>query len=174
VAIADAALGAAKAVGRDMIGYINLAIDVSPTCDCVGYADRPIVPNIGVFASLDPVAIDTACVDAVTASPGMPGSLAEQNGVAAPGVIKHSACSSLSGNSQFLQLRTGVKNGLGSMEYELEVIGQLESARPYVYNPSPGSPVPIGARLNPIFNRAPFFPERGFERTPSIDFEELR
>ncbi len=44
--------------------HINLAMDISPNCDCHGENDAPILPNIGMFASFDPVAIDQACVDA--------------------------------------------------------------------------------------------------------------
>ena len=67
-AIADGALGAVTAVGKEKCGFINLAIDISPRCDCVGFADMPIVPNLGVFASKDPVAIDMACLDKVRES----------------------------------------------------------------------------------------------------------
>ena len=65
VAIADAALAVEKTVGRDKVGYINMAIDISPACDCTGHAGVPIVPNVGVFASTDAVAIDMACVEAI-------------------------------------------------------------------------------------------------------------
>lgn len=45
--------------------HISLVCDVSPFCDCYGCNDVPIVPDIGMFASFDPVALDHACVDAV-------------------------------------------------------------------------------------------------------------
>lgn len=44
--------------------HINMALDISPNCDCHGENDAPILPNIGMFTSFDPVAIDQACVDA--------------------------------------------------------------------------------------------------------------
>lgn len=47
--------------------HIALVIDVSPNCDCRSENDMPIVPNVGMFASFDPVALDMACVDAVNA-----------------------------------------------------------------------------------------------------------
>ena len=47
--------------------HISLVIDVSPYCDCHAENDAPIVPNVGMFASFDPVALDQACVDAVNA-----------------------------------------------------------------------------------------------------------
>ena len=52
--------------------HISLAIDVSPNCDCHAENDTPIVPDVGMFASFDPVAIDQACIDAVLAQPAMP------------------------------------------------------------------------------------------------------
>ena len=51
--------------------HISLVVDVSPECDCANYNDAPIVPNVGMFASFDPVALDKACVDAVNAMPSM-------------------------------------------------------------------------------------------------------
>ena len=59
--------------------HVSLVVDVSPNCDCHAENDVPIVPNIGMFASFDPVALDMACVDAVNKQPVMAGSfLAEQ------------------------------------------------------------------------------------------------
>lgn len=52
--------------------HISLAIDVSPNCDCHDENDTPIVGDIGMFASFDPVAIDQACIDAVMAQPPLP------------------------------------------------------------------------------------------------------
>lgn len=52
--------------------HISLAIDVSPNCDCHDENDKPIVGDIGFFASFDPVALDQACIDAVMAQPALP------------------------------------------------------------------------------------------------------
>lgn len=49
--------------------HINFIMDVSPNCDCHGENDAPIVPNIGVLASFDPVAIDQASADFVNQAP---------------------------------------------------------------------------------------------------------
>ncbi|MDO4521988.1 MAG: DUF362 domain-containing protein [Eubacteriales bacterium] len=43
--------------------HVTLITDVSPNCDCHGENDAPILPNIGMLASFDPVALDQACVD---------------------------------------------------------------------------------------------------------------
>jgi uncharacterized Fe-S center protein len=50
--------------------FLNFITQVSPACDCYGHADAPIVNDIGICASLDPVALDQACADLVNAAPG--------------------------------------------------------------------------------------------------------
>lgn len=49
--------------------HISLVMDVSPFCDCHAENDSPIVPDVGMFASFDPVALDQACADAVNHQP---------------------------------------------------------------------------------------------------------
>lgn len=53
----------------DRILYINVANNLSVDCDCVAQPEPVRMADIGIFASLDPVALDRACVDAVKASP---------------------------------------------------------------------------------------------------------
>lgn len=63
---------AAKAVtdyAGDKILYISVANNLSVDCDCVATPEPVRMADIGIFASLDPVALDRACVDAVKASP---------------------------------------------------------------------------------------------------------
>ena len=54
--------------------HISLVVDVSPNCDCHAENDVPIVPDVGMFASFDPVALDQACADAVLAQTPAPNS----------------------------------------------------------------------------------------------------
>ena len=49
--------------------HISLICDVSPVCDCYGVNDVPIISDIGMFASFDPVALDLACADACNKMP---------------------------------------------------------------------------------------------------------
>ncbi len=49
--------------------HISLVVDVSPFCDCHAENDVPVVPDVGMFASFDPVALDQACADAVNSQP---------------------------------------------------------------------------------------------------------
>ena len=66
----------AYAVVKDRPAFhISLICDVSPFCDCHAENDVPIIPDVGMLASFDPVALDQACVDAVNAAPTVPGSL---------------------------------------------------------------------------------------------------
>ena len=51
--------------------HINVVNQVSPYCDCHGENDAAIVPDIGIFASFDPVALDKACIDAVNSAPAI-------------------------------------------------------------------------------------------------------
>ena len=64
----------AKAVvdGRPCL-HISLVRDISPNCDCHGENDVPILPDVGMFASFDPVALDQACVDACLEQKPLPG-----------------------------------------------------------------------------------------------------
>ena len=66
----------AKAVldGRENF-HINIVNQVSPFCDCHMNNDAAIIPDIGIFASFDPVALDKACIDAVNAMQKLPNSI---------------------------------------------------------------------------------------------------
>ena len=59
--------------------HINLIVDVSPYCDCHSENDVPIVPNIGMLASFDPVALDLACIDLVNEQSAVHNSRLEEN-----------------------------------------------------------------------------------------------
>jgi uncharacterized Fe-S center protein len=55
--------------------HINVVNQVSPYCDCHGESDAAVVPDIGIFAGFDPVALDKACIDAVNAAPAIGNSI---------------------------------------------------------------------------------------------------
>jgi len=50
---------------KEKIIYINFLIDISPGCDCCSFSNAPIVPDLGVLLSDDPVAVDKASVDLI-------------------------------------------------------------------------------------------------------------
>ena len=54
--------------------HISFIMNVSPECDCWGHNDAAFVPDIGIAASFDPVALDRACADLVMKAPGLHGS----------------------------------------------------------------------------------------------------
>lgn len=51
--------------------YVTFLVNITPDCDCVPWSDAPMVPDIGILASTDPVALDKACYDLVNASEGL-------------------------------------------------------------------------------------------------------
>lgn len=59
--------------------HISIVCDVSPNCDCHAENDIPIIPDVGMFASFDPVALDVACADACNRQPVIAGSILHEN-----------------------------------------------------------------------------------------------
>lgn len=59
--------------------HVSLICDVSPNCDCHAENDIPIIPNVGMLASFDPVALDQACVDLCNKMPVTAGSILADN-----------------------------------------------------------------------------------------------
>ena len=59
--------------------HVSLICDVSPNCDCHSENDIPIIPNVGMLASFDPVALDQACADLCNKMPVMSGSILDDN-----------------------------------------------------------------------------------------------
>lgn len=96
------------------VGFINFLNNVSPDCDCFRWTDAPIVRDIGILASLDPVALDQACVDLVN----------KEHGVSESRLAGHE-----DSNDKFKalypnvdwrrQLAYGEEVGLGTRQYEL-------------------------------------------------------
>ena len=99
--------------------HINFIIDVSPDCDCWDTNDIPLVPDIGIAASSDPVALDKASADLVIASPALAGSTIRENHKNDDLTGKDKF--RLSHPDTFWQagLEHAVKIGLGNTDYEL-------------------------------------------------------
>jgi len=102
--------------------HINFIMNVSPDCDCWDSNDYPIVPDLGIAASFDPVALDKACADLVTAAPALPGSK----------IMEINSDTDMRGKDKFRHthpdtfwqagIEHGVKIGLGNSDYELVTI----------------------------------------------------
>lgn len=97
--------------------HISLVVDVSPFCDCHGENDVAIVPDVGMFASFDPVAIDVACADAVNAQQPAKGSLLDE---CCREHDHHDHFTTIGPNTNWkTAIEHGVKIGLGNDQYEL-------------------------------------------------------
>lgn len=105
--------------------HVSLICDVSPNCDCHSENDIPIIPDVGMLASFDPVALDVACADAVNRMPVIDGSVLSDN---LKQDVHHGE-----GHDHFYMthpdtewkscIEHAVKIGLGSDQYELVDIG---------------------------------------------------
>ena len=98
--------------------FLNFLTDISPACDCYGYNDAPIVHDIGVAASKDPVAIDQASADLVNQQAGTSGSCLTK--CTGPGEDKFRGV--YPNIDWTIQLDHAEKIGLGTRKYELVTI----------------------------------------------------
>ena len=100
--------------------HISLVLDISPNCDCHAENDAPILPNIGMFASADPLALDQACVDACLAATPMPGSQLYDHMHSPDFHDHHDHFKNSTPESEWRScLEHAEKIGLGTREYEL-------------------------------------------------------
>ncbi|MDR0542192.1 MAG: DUF362 domain-containing protein [Dysgonamonadaceae bacterium] len=101
--------------------HINFIMDVSPNCDCWGCNDAAIVPNLGMAASFDPVALDKACADLVTKSGANPNTLLNTR---KQGELQDTDKFKLiHPNTDWLAgLKYAEEIGVGSLEYDLIAI----------------------------------------------------
>lgn len=107
---------------KDKTVFMSFVTDVTPLCDCTPFSDRPIVPNIGILASLDPVAIDQAAVDLVNGAPGNPVSVLKD--ALEPGEDKFRALFPRIDWGH--QLDYAEELGLGTRNYVLEKLDEPE------------------------------------------------
>ncbi len=116
--VIDSVAGVLK-FGSEKIRYINFAFDSPAMCDCVSNASVPVIPDLGIFGSDDPVAIDKACVDAETNAPGLPflNKEGEWTQPIEKGIEKFKALMPMVDPS--LMFEAAIKNKLGNLDYEL-------------------------------------------------------
>ncbi len=116
--IAEYAAGALKGKEKRSL-FINFLTQISPACDCYPFSDAPIVADIGIAASRDPVALDQACVDLLNKSAHLPSSRLEGE-KHYPDKIR-ALYPKLDWERQLIHAQ---EVGLGSREYELvEIAG---------------------------------------------------
>ncbi len=100
--------------------HISLIVDVSPNCDCHAENDAPILPDIGMFASFDPLALDQACADACLKAEPLPNSQLTDNMEREDFCDCHDHFENTTVNSEYKTcLAHAEKIGLGSREYEI-------------------------------------------------------
>lgn len=115
--IVEYAMGAVK--GKECL-HISVICDVSPYCDCHGENDMPVVPNVGILASKDPVALDKACIDLVQEQQMVPGSILWKNsGGKKPADIFKCVQPDTDWQSTFVHAE---KMGFGSSDYILKKV----------------------------------------------------
>jgi uncharacterized Fe-S center protein len=98
--------------------FLNFLMNITPLCDCYPFSDAPIVQDIGIVASDDPVAIDQASVDLVNSQPGNPESALECN--FSPGEDKFRGVAP--DVDWGVQLSHGERIGLGRRTYRLVTV----------------------------------------------------
>ncbi len=100
--------------------HINLMMDISPNCDCHSENDAAILPNIGMAASFDPIALDQACVDLCQQATPIPNSQLGDNLAKPDWHHHHDHFLDSNPNVHWKEtLEHGEKIGIGSREYEL-------------------------------------------------------
>lgn len=117
--VADNTLGVINSFGAENIRYINFAIDITKFCDCQVTVSMPVIPDLGIFGSSDPLAIDKACIDAETNAPGLPflNIHGQWTQPLEPGIEKFKALNRLVDTTWLIN--AAAKNKLGSIDYEL-------------------------------------------------------
>ena len=95
--------------------YITSLLSVTPLCDCWGFSTPAIVPDVGIMAASDIVAIEQASLDAIDYRNYIPGSLPEQMTMGDKGHLFER----IHRKDPYLQVETAAEIGLGSRRYEL-------------------------------------------------------
>ena len=104
------------------VGYFNILVNIVPHCDCMESSDPPIVEDIGILASRDPVALDRASVDLVNGRPGLPSSNFGKRFDAIPaGSDKFGKIHNI--NWEY-QLNYAEKLGIGTQAYDIVDLSQ--------------------------------------------------
>lgn len=115
----DSAAAILSGLGKKFFG-INLLLDITPDCDCWNRTELPIVPDLGILAGTDPVALDQASYDLIVASPGYPGSKMEGSDGIHPGGDKvRSVYPKIDSEAYFKTVR---RANIGNSDYEIEDI----------------------------------------------------
>lgn len=106
--LAHAARAVMNTFGPGKVAFLNFVQDVTPLCDCAAPAGLPLVADVGVLASLDPVAIDRASLDLIDQAPALD-----------PALRGPDRLGRLKGTSSLVQMEVAAELGMGELRYEL-------------------------------------------------------
>jgi len=116
--LAESARAVLSTFAPGKVLFINFLTEIQPECDCMPVADTPVVPDIGILAATDIVAIEQASLDLISRAQVIVDSRAGE---------KHISCAenifkALNGHDPYLQVRAATVLGLGSPDYELVTV----------------------------------------------------
>jgi uncharacterized Fe-S center protein len=106
--LAEAASAVLKIFKEGKIAYFSFLMDVTPYCDCEKLPGNPFIPDLGILASFDPVAIDWAAVDLINEAKPISDTL-----------LKGDKLKTLTGVDYSIQLKMAEKFKMGSKDYQL-------------------------------------------------------
>jgi uncharacterized Fe-S center protein len=96
---------------RSKVAFINFIQDVTPLCDCVAPSGLPVIPDIGILASTDVVAVDKASLDLIAQRKP----LGEFAYISSPDIL-----GKINGTDSLIQVKAAQELDLGNMAYELK------------------------------------------------------
>jgi len=95
---------------KGMIGFVNFIQDVVPYCDCAAPSGEPVIQDVGIVFSFDPVAVDKASLDLIDRAPIIPGSTS---------AMPPDLLGKMHRTDSLVQLATAEKLGVGTLKYEM-------------------------------------------------------
>ena len=115
-ALAEQGKAVLQTFPKKSVVYINFLLDIQPECDCMPSCDTPVIPNLGIMMSDDPVAIDTASLDLIEKSPTLPNSQADNLEIPKGKDV----FSVLHNKNSRGHIKYAAEYGLGDLQYQLE------------------------------------------------------
>jgi hypothetical protein len=109
---------ALKTFEEGSVMYITMLLHITPFCDCWGFTTPAIVPDVGILAGDDIVAVETASLDLIKAEDFIEGSLPSPLGRSGDGHLLQQ----IHGKSPYVQIEECIKVGLGNNKYRLSKV----------------------------------------------------
>jgi hypothetical protein len=100
---------------KDKVLHINWLMDIVEHCDCAPFGLVPFVPDLGILASKDLVALEKASIDLINEAPPLPWSISDKFGLKAG----DNKLLKIHGKDPYIQVNAAEKAGLGTTKYNL-------------------------------------------------------